>query len=299
MYYLLYAFFYLVSLLPMRVLYFFSDGMFVIVYYIIGYRRKVVMENLQLVFPEKTEAERHAIEKKFFRNMIDSFIETFKLLSASSEFLQKRVSANWEILLPLQKTGKSCQLHLGHTFNWEWGHQALQMHTGFQVLVVYGPLSSKAFERLLLKIRTKFGSAFIPASNMKESIRNYKDTQYLLGLVADQSPGNFTQAYWLNFLNQPTGFVPGPEKGARNLDIPVLFASIYKKGRGHYHSELTIATENPTQLKEGELTVMYARFLEDAIRQHPENWLWSHRRWKHPFKPEYAGRWIDKTNPPV
>jgi KDO2-lipid IV(A) lauroyltransferase len=299
MYYLLYAFFYLVSLLPMRVLYLFSDAMFFIVYRCIGYRREVVLSNLENAFPEKTGAEREAIAKQFFRNMIDSFIETFKLLSVSPRFLQRRVTANWEILEQLQKSGKSCQLHLGHTFNWEWGHHVLQMNTLYQVLVVYSPLSNKAFEKLLLKIRTRFGSAFIPASDMKNSITGYADTQYLLGLVADQSPGKPQQAYWLNFLNQATAFIPGPERAARNLDIPVLFASVYKTRRGHYHAALTIASEHPAQLEPGELTLMYARFLEDTIRRQPENWLWSHRRWKHAFRPEYEAQWIGSGQPAV
>lgn len=292
MYYILYAFFYLVSLLPMRVLYLFSDAMFFIVYHCIGYRRKVVLGNLKNAFPEKTEAERQVIEKRFFRNMIDSFVETFKLLSASPRFLRRRVTANFEILEQLQKSGKNCQIHLGHTFNWEWGHQVLQMNTLYQVLVVYAPLSNKAFEKLLLKIRRRFGSEFIPASDMKNSITGYADTQYLLGLVADQSPSKPQHAYWLNFLNQPTAFIPGPEKAARNLDIPVLFASIYKPRRGYYHAELVMVSEHPAQLAPGELTLMYVRFLEDAIRRQPENWLWSHRRWKHAFKPEYAAQWI-------
>lgn len=299
MYYLLYAFFYLVSLLPMWVLYLFSDLMYAIVYHGIGYRKNVVKENLKVAFPEKSESERLKIERKFYQNMIDSFIETIKLLSASKAFLDRRVKANWEILERLQSSGRSCQVHLGHTFNWEWGQHVLQLNTSFQVLVVYGPLSSKAFERLMLKIRTRFGSIFIPASHMKEQITQYKETQYLLGLVADQSPGRSGNAYWLNFLNRPTGFIPGPERGARNLNLPVLFASVYKTGRGHYRADLSIATENPTALKEGELTIMYARFLEDTIRQHPENWLWSHRRWKHAFKTEYAAQWIDAAPMPV
>lgn len=299
MYHILYAFFYLISLVPMRILYLFSDIMFFIVYRCIGYRRKIVFENLENAFPEKDKAELKRIAEQFFRNMIDSFIETFKLLSASSAFLQKRVTANWQILEELQKSGRNCQLHLGHTFNWEWGHQVLQMNTAYQVLVVYGPLSNRAFEKLLLKIRTKFGSAFIPASDMKNSIAGYANTQYLLGLVADQSPGKPQQAYWLNFLNQPTAFIPGPEKAARNLDIPVLFVSIYKPSRGHYHAEIIMASEHPALLTTGELTLMYAHFIEESIRKQPENWLWSHRRWKHTYKPEYVKQWLGDKQPIV
>lgn len=283
----------------MRILYIFSDAMFIVVYYLTGYRKKVVSDNLKNAFPDKAIAERVQIEKQFFRNMIDSFVETLKLLSASPKFLQRRVTANWEILEPFQQNKRSCQLHLGHTFNWEWGHHVLQMNTGFQVLVVYGPLTNKAFERLLLKIRTKFGTAFIPASDMKASISKYSNTQYLLGLVADQSPGKPAQSYWLNFLNQPTGFISGPEKAARNLNLPVLFAAIHKTRRGYYHAELSVATWHPDQLNEGELTSKYVQFLETAIHKQPENWLWSHRRWKRPYKSEYRTQWIGSGNPPA
>lgn len=299
MYYILYAFFYLVSLLPMRVLYLFSDLMFLIVYYAIGYRRKVVMQNLRRAFPEKTDAELHRIEKQFYRNMIDSFVETFKLLSVSRRFLEKRVTANWNMLDRLHQSGKNCQVHLGHTFNWEWGQHVLQLNTGYQVLVVYSPLSSQSFEKLMLKIRTRFGSIFIRATDMKQSIAKYAGVQYLLGLVADQSPGNPSNAYWLNFLNQATAFVPGPEKGAHSQNLPAVFASVYKSRRGHYHAELSIISEEPASLKAGELTKKYAELLEANIRKHPENWLWSHRRWKLPYKPEYASQWIGDDKPLV
>jgi Kdo2-lipid IVA lauroyltransferase/acyltransferase len=190
MYYILFGLFYLVSLLPMRVLYAIADFIFIIVYYLIGYRRKVVMRNLTEAFPEKSFAELTIIEKKFFRNMIDSMVETFKLLSGSKKFLQNRITADYQLVEHLYATGKSCQVHLGHTFNWEWGQTVLQMHTRFQVLVVYAKLSNPAFERILLKLRTRFGSIFIPGSDMKASISKFSDTQYLLGLVADQSPGS-------------------------------------------------------------------------------------------------------------
>lgn len=293
MYYLVYVIFYGFSLLPLRILYLISDFLFFTVYHLIGYRRKIVSANLLNAFPEKSEKERLKIEKLFFRNLMDSVVETFKTLSASPNFLLRRVTANWEILERLHQSGKNCQIHLGHTFNWEWGHHVLQLNTDFQVLVVYGPLNNKIFERLLLKIRTRMGSDFIPSSEIKTAISMYNNTQYLLGLVADQSPSKPQQAYWMNFLHQPTGFIPGPERAARNLNIPVLFASITKKSRGRYHAELQIVSENPGSLKEGELTRKYATLLEQNIRQQPENWLWSHRRWKHPFKDAYKDQWID------
>lgn len=297
MYYIVYGLFYLFSLLPMRILYIISDGIYLVVYYLIGYRRKVVMNNLEIAFPEKSNEERVKIAKSFYHNLLDSFIETIKLVSASSRFLEKRVTANWEVLEPLFKTGKSCQLHLGHTFNWEWGHHVLGNHTTYQVLVVYMPLSSPVFERLMYNLRTRHGNKFIAAGNMSKSKETFKDTQYLMGLVADQSPGNLNNAYWMNFFGKPTAFVSGPEKGARAGNLPVLFAHIVKPKRGHYQAVLELACEDPSALQEGELTLQYARYMEKIIRANPEMWLWSHRRWKKSWNEAYTNNWIGENLP--
>ncbi|MEO6330279.1 MAG: lysophospholipid acyltransferase family protein [Ginsengibacter sp.] len=297
MYYIVYGFFYTISLLPMRILYVISDGLYLIVYYGIGYRKKIVMNNLQMAFPEKTNEERTKIAKQFYHNLVDSFIETIKLVSASKRFLVKRVTANWEVLEPLFKSGKSCQLHLGHTFNWEWGHHVLTSYTNYQVLVAYMPISNAVFEKLMYTLRVKYGTKFIAAGNMSKSMETFKDTQYLLGLVADQNPGNVNNAYWMNFFGRPTAFVPGPERGARAANLPVLFASIVKPKRGYYHATLELACEHPCVMNERELTLQYARYMEKVIRANPEMWLWSHRRWKHAWKPEYARNWVGDNFP--
>jgi len=299
MYYIVFGFFYVLSLLPMRVLYFISDGIYLLVYYVFGYRKKVVMKNLETAFPEKSNAERVKIARAFYHNLLDSFIETIKLVSASSRFLEKRVTANWEVLEPLFKSGKSCQLHLGHTFNWEWGHHVLGNHTKYQVLVVYMPLSNAVLERVMYHLRVRHGNKFIAAGNMSKSMEIYKDTQYLLGLVADQSPGNVSNAYWTDFFGMPTGFVSGPEKGARAGNLPVLFTSIVKPKRGYYRAFLEVACEDPSALKEGELTLRYARYMEKVIRLNPEMWLWSHRRWKHGWDPAYSKNWIGDQLPVI
>src|ERR1700733_11954386 len=155
MYYLLYGLLYLVSLLPMRLLYLLSDGIYLFVYYVLKYRRDLVMGNLLLAFPEKTEAERIRIAKKLYHNFIDFFVEVIKLVSAGDAFLQKRFTADTGELGELYKTGKSCQLHLGHTFNWEWGHLVLTGLTKYQILVVYMPISNAALERLYYRLRTR------------------------------------------------------------------------------------------------------------------------------------------------
>jgi Kdo2-lipid IVA lauroyltransferase/acyltransferase len=296
MYYLVYGILYLVSLLPMGVLYLMSDCIYGIIYHGIGYRRKVVMDNLRLAFPEKTEAELVRIAKKFYHNFIDSFIEVIKLISVSESWLQKRFTADAQVLDELYATGKSCQMHLGHTFNWEWGHIVLTNLTRYKILVVYMPISNKIFERLFYQLRTRNGNEFLPATGVKEAIIPYLSSQHLIGLIADQSPGNLKSAYWIDFMGRLTPFASGPEKAARNGNLPVVFASIHKPRRGHYHGSIQLATMDASSLPEGELTRKYVRYLESVIREQPDMWLWSHRRWKHAWKQEYAPMIIDEGN---
>jgi len=298
MYYFFYSLLYLVSLLPMRILYLLSDGIYGLVYYGFGYRKKVVMANLQIAFPDMTEAERTRIAKKFYRNFIDSFIEVIKLLSAGDKFLKKRFTMDTSVLDELHATGRSCQLHLGHTFNWEWGQLVLTGLTDYKILVVYQPIKNKFFEKLFYRLRTRNGNAFLPANNMRESIAPYLQSQYLLGLVADQNPGCVENAYWLDFFGTPAPFVWGPEKGARNAQLPVVFAYIEKPRRGYYHATLTLGCRETCGLKEGQLTLEYVRFLENVIRRNPDMWLWSHRRWKHHWKNDHAPRWISEQAVP-
>jgi KDO2-lipid IV(A) lauroyltransferase len=298
MYYILYSLLYLVSLLPIRILYLLSDGIYGLVYYVFGYRKKVVMGNLRRAFPEKTEGERIRIAKKFYHNLIDSFIEVIKLMSVSHRFLQKRFTMDATVLKELHATGRSCQVHLGHTFNWEWGQLVLTHLTDYKIMVVYQPITNGFFEKMFYRLRTRTGNIFLPATKMKEAIEPHLQSQYLLALVADQAPSKPSNAWWANFLGQPTPFVPGPEKGARCNDLPVVFASIEKPRRGYYHATLRLGSECPNEFPEGELTLSYVRFLENVIRHNPDMWLWSHRRWKHAWKKEYISRWVDKTSQP-
>ena len=149
-------------------------------------------------------------------------------------------------------------------------------------------------------MRSITGSEMIPATPVeafRTSMKQLRQHTYAMIFAADQSPGDPSKAYWLNFFNRPTGFVTGPEKGARLGKLPVFFTVISMRRRGYYHAHNQLATADPRSLKEGELTVMFARFLEDVIRQYPANWLWSHRRWKREWKEEYGKMWIDSDEP--
>ena len=295
MYYLVYGLIYLLSLLPMWLLYGLSDALALLLYSVIRYRRSVVLSNLRNAFPEKTEKERLRIARKFYRNFTDNFIETLKLLSASRSFLEKRlVLDNPELLDYYYDQGRKIQLHLGHMFNWEIANVAIPLRTRYTFLVAYMPVENKLFERLFLHLRSRTGSVPLPATRMQRAILPYRNTLYMLALVADQSPGGPENSYWLNFFGRPTPFIRGAERGARIGDIPAVFVRIYQQGRGHYRVHLTTLAEHPRDLPEGELTRRYRDMLEEAIRLQPEGWLWSHKRWKFPWKENLSSFWIEK-----
>ena len=288
MYYVVYGLLWLVSLLPLRFLYLISDFIYGILFYLVGYRRKVVMDNLAIVFPTMSEKQRTTIAKKFYRNLVDTFIETIKMITVSPAFLEKRVSFNFDEVNRYYKTGRSVQVHIGHNFNWEWANAVFAKNTPYKFLGVYMPITNKIFNRLFYDLRSRNGTLLISARNMREEFIPYRNTQYVLGLAADQNPGHPGNAWWFNFFGKPTPFVKGPAKGAVLNNTIVVFAYIHKPKRGFYSVELEMAHENPEQLTEAQLTGMFVRYLEQVILKYPEMWLWSHRRWKHQWQPEHG-----------
>jgi Kdo2-lipid IVA lauroyltransferase/acyltransferase len=295
MYYIVFGLLYLLSLLPLRVLYLFSDLAYFIIYHVVGYRKKVVMENLSIAFPEKSEEEKRRIVKKFYRNFTDNFIETIKFLSASDEFIRRHFSGNVEVMNPFYEQGKICQIHLAHNFNWELANLGVSLLSPYQVLSVYKPLNNKVIDRLFQYMRSRKGTKLISAYRMRYEILPYRKTQYLLGLIADQNPPDIRFSWWFEFFNRPAPFVKGPEKGARSNNSVVVFCYFTKPKRGYYHGHFEVATTDPASLPETELTKRYVTYLEKVTSDCPEMWLWSHRRWKHEWKPEY-GPVIGMTN---
>jgi Kdo2-lipid IVA lauroyltransferase/acyltransferase len=288
MYYIVYGFLWLISLLPLRILYVFSDGFYGLVFYVFKYRKNVVMNNLLMAFPEKTEEERKKIAKKFYHNLIDTFIEIIKMISASKKSIGKRFTANWEVINSLKKTGRSIQIHAGHNFNWELCNVSCPINLKIPFLAVYMPLTNKMFERLFYRVRSRFGAVLLRATHMREDFLPYKSAQYALALAADQNPGDPTNAWWFYFFGRPAPFVKGPAKGAITNNTVVVFAFIHKTRRGYYRAVFTLVEENPSALTEQELTGKFVRYLEDVIRTYPDMWLWSHRRWKWNWKQEYG-----------
>jgi KDO2-lipid IV(A) lauroyltransferase len=288
MYYLVFGLFYLLSLLPMPVLYLFSDFAYFIVYYVLGYRKEVVMQNLTIAFPEKSEEEKVKIAKAFYKNFCDTFIETIKFISASKNFFAKHFTADFSALEEAYQTGRSIQFQLGHNFNWELANLAVPLHIRYKLLGVYLPISSKIINRLFQYIRTRFGTHIIAATNVKSELLPHRNSTYILGLIADQAPPHPHNAYWVQFFGRPTSFLKGPEKAAKRYKYAVVFCHFTKEKRGHYTGHAVKATLTPEAMSEGELTKMYAAYLEKTMTENPEVWLWSHRRWKHEWKPEYG-----------
>ncbi len=287
MYYLIYVPLYLLSLLPLRVLYILSDLFAFLIFRVFGYRRKVIYNNLAIAFPEKTPDERKKITKKFQRNFTDTFIETIKSLSAPRNFYDKHITGDLSIFDELAAENKSCQMHACHQFNWEWVSLYWSMKVKQPFVVVYMPISSKPLDRIFFNLRTKFGAIYLPATNSK-TLLPWRRKTHALVLIADQKPAVPTGNYWLNFFSRTTPFMAGPEKNAALKKCPVIFGRAFKEGRGKYRTELMLACKDASALKPGELTIMYRDFIEEAIRLEPDMYLWSHKRFKYEWKPEYG-----------
>ena len=269
-------------------MYLLSDFTYFLVYYVFGYRKAIVMGNLRQAFPEKTENERKKIAKKFYRNLTDTFVESIKALSATEKFINKHCTADLTLIHRLEQQGRSFQLHPAHQFNWEWANLHFPLHLKMALLVVYMPLSNKIFDKIFYKNRSKFGSIMIPATDMKKKYIPWRNKPHVLALVADQNPGHPGNAYWFNFFNKPAPFIKGPDKSAKEKGCAVVFVFLKKIKRGYYYTEFVLATENASTFQAGELTKMYIAALTQRMNEQPENWLWSHRRWKWEWKPEYG-----------
>lgn len=298
MYYIVFGLLYLFSLLPFFILYRISDFFFLIICYIIRYRRKTILGNLRSAFPEKTEKEIKQIARKFYRNFMDNWVETIKLLSITKEALNKRVSGNFEVFYQLHKTGKAVQVNLGHFFNWEIMNLYTGINQPYTFLTVYLPQKTLIMNRLILYLRGRWGNPQLAATDMAKAIIPWRKKQYLLVLIADQNPAN-AETYWLYFLNRPTAFLKGPEKFSLVQNVSVVMMTTTRPQRGYYHFDYFLVAEDPKSLPDGELMRRYVSHLEENIRLKPDLYLWSHNRWKHLWKTEYNTFWVDKKPPPT
>jgi KDO2-lipid IV(A) lauroyltransferase len=282
-YYLGLPFIYLLALLPFPLLYFLSDGVYILLFYVLGYRRKVVRQNLVNSFPGKQENEIREIEKRFYRYFCDLFLETFKTLTISRENMVKHCRFEPEtlsIFSQLAAENQSFMVVMGHFGNWEWSGNTFSICCKHQLYVIYHPLSNKYFNGLIYGMRTRFGTRLIPMKDtLREMLKNRSELT-ATAFIADQSPLP-DKAYWMEFLNQETPVFLGIEKIALKIRYPIVYITIRRVKRGYYRVfaekiELPLVIQ-----KTGSITEIHTRRLEADIRSQPENWLWTHRRWKH------------------
>ncbi len=296
MYFIIYGFLYLISLLPFPVLYFISDGIYFFLYYVFGYRRTIVISNLKTAFPDKSDKELKKISKQFYHNLTDTFVEIIKLISMSDRTFDKRCKGDFSMIEDLAGKGKNIQIHTGHQFNWEFG--SLFMSKTIKAIptyAIYMPIKNTAVEKVFLKIREKYGTHFIKATEFREKREAIFQNRFLFILAADQNPGNPASAYWQNYFNKPAPFITGPEAGGIKNDTAIVFVRSKIIKRGHYVLECTLCAQNAAATSVGEITGAFRDFLEKIIREEPHNYLWTHRRWKWGYKDEYKENWIDKA----
>jgi len=282
-YYIVLPILYIISLLPFPVLYLLSDVIFFIVYYLFGYRKKVVYRNLKNSFPHKSEDELLKIQRDFFRHFCDLILETLKTLTITKSQIIKRcqfTNRTIELFNELNSREQSCILVMGHFGNWEWAGSAFSLTFKQQLYVIYHPLRNKNFNNLVYRMRTRFGTKlYAMRDTVREMLKNKQETN-ATAFIADQTPAP-ESAYWTTFLNQETPVFWGTEKIAQKLNYPVVYVTINKTKRGYYSINASYLIMDPKFSKEGEISELHTRKLEDDINLQPENWLWSHKRWKH------------------
>lgn len=278
-------FLYLISLLPFWILYLIADFLFIVLYYLIGYRRNVTQENLRNAFPEKTQKERNHIEKEYYKYLADLIMETIKSITISEKEIQRRViPTNPEAVKNYFAQGKSVLAVGGHYCNWEWAALNFCFYDEKKFMIIYKPLSNMIFDAFFYKSRSRFGG--IPVS-MKQTMRKmieYKNEVTVSVFLGDQTPVREDTNYFTEFLNQPTAVFLGIEKIAKMIDSVVIFYDMHRVKRGYYTYTIVPLVENAKETAPYEITNAHVKYLETMINREPQYWLWSHRRWK--FKPE-------------
>jgi Kdo2-lipid IVA lauroyltransferase/acyltransferase len=281
-FYPVYVLLLLFTLLPLRVQFVISDILYFISYYIVGYRKKTVYENLSKAFPEKSEDEIKRIARNYYHHLCDYLVESLAMLRFSEKEAKRRLTfRNPEVLNDIYKKGNSVLLAFGHYGNWEWLAN-MQLIFPFQLLAIYKPLKSQYVNSLFITLRERFGLKTVPMALSLRTIVTYNKEKIptITLVLTDQRPSKDQIEYWTPFLNQETPVQLGIEKIAKKLGFAVVFMKMRKLRRGYYEAEFITLTENPKETRPFEITEMHTRELERQIREKPDYWLWSHKRWK-------------------
>ena len=285
MFYILYAFVWLIAWIPLPVLYIISDIICPVVYYIVRYRRGVVRLNIAKSFPDKSEKERRTIERRFYRFFCDLFIETmYEMHISEKEILRRMTFGNLKEILEQNAKKKSVMIMTAHYGNWEWTLAfALFSPETYPSNPIYKRLRNERFDKLIYKLRARYGAKLIEKNDLlRVMFRLQKENEVgNFWMISDQTPNGRNIHFWTPFLHQDTPTLTGTEQLARKFDYPVFYAEINRVKRGYYHCEFIPITLEPKKTAEFEITEKYMNLLEKSIEAHPEFWLWSHRRWKY------------------
>jgi KDO2-lipid IV(A) lauroyltransferase len=282
-YYLFYGINWIITLLPLPVLYIFSDFLYLVLYYVVSYRRNVVATNLKNSFPEKTDKELKIIEKKFYRHLSDILIETFKSTHMTRANQKKRFTySNLDIIDKLREGKRDIIAIMGHYNNWEWP-TLLPYYLKYKTIIIYKPLQNKYFNRFINNHRSEHGIVLTPTSQVIREIINCRknDINTVSVFISDQIPSKGDIKYWTTFLNQDTAVFTGAGKIASKYDMAIVFFHVQKVKRGYYNLNIEPLFDHTEGLSEEMITEKHVRKLEEIIKEKPEYWIWSHRRWKH------------------
>ena len=271
------------SIHPYWLLYLKSDCYYLLVYHLFRYRRKVVRKNLLQSFPDKDKREIKRIERHFYRNLCDLFVEAPKMLRMKPDGYKSRITYfNTELVKRLYEQGKNVFYAIPHSGNWEWFGKMICDFSQHQCLAVYKRVKNPVFEQLMLYLRTKDCNLEMVESNtVLRRLAQLRDSQTAVLMMADQTSHGLATDYWTEFLHQDTCWFTGIERLAKKLDYAIVFVDMRRQGRGRYEVSFELLIDRPKETKDGEIMERYVRCVERFIEANPDNWLWSHRRWKH------------------
>lgn len=285
-YLIAYPFIYLIASIPFNILYVFSDFLRLIIYNLLGYRKKIVRSNLIKAFPHKSEDDLKWIEKRFYKHFCDITLEAFKSLTISSEEMQKRmVFKNLDVLTQFEKGNRSVIIMCGHYASWEW-MLSIGYHTVSQGYGIYTPIMNKYLNKLIIKIRKKHRGNLISRYSAIQQIKNLHNEGNIAvyGFVSDQSPRPKPKSYWRPFLGVKVPVFVGAEMVARELDFGVVYAKINRVKRGYYEASFELISDQPKKTKLNRITDTFTEWLEQDIYSDPTQYLWTHKRFKHADK---------------
>ena len=285
-YILVYPFLWLISILPFRLLYAFSDMLYLFIYRIFGYRKKTVQDNLRLVFPEKDATEINDITRKFYHHLCDMIVEAIKSLTISEAEMKKRFTfSNVELIQNLEKQNRSIVLMCAHYGSWEWIF-ILQTYVKSRGNAVYKRIQNKYFDRLVKRIRAKYNSHLITTKEIIPELLRLKNRGVITinGFVSDQSPKPQKAFHWTEFMNIRVPVHTGAEMLAKRLDMSVVFFKVKRLKRGFYETTFETLAEHPKAYKDYDITDAFLKLVEQQIYEAPQYYLWTHKRWKHKDK---------------